>query len=412
MIIALPYGGDSLEINTDDLPANARFAGRFTCKFPPPLDRHQIEHYLLAELRALKELLSKSKILTIVNDGYRRNPSAAILSIIWPFVKDGRFAVATGTHRRPTDDELKTIFGPLLPAISPRLVIHDCYDKSSLVNIGTTSSGTPVVVNQAVMDADIIVAINSVEPHFFAGYTGGRKSVVPGLAGFETIQANHRFAKDENACPLSLDANPLHLDLQEALSLVGKLMLAVHCVTDRTGEIIDLSLGDLNETFRKACSAAGRYYIVPVPRKFDVVIANCEPPLDANLYQLQKAQEHGARMVADGGVLITMGACHEGVGSEYFIKLAEKYPTPESALREGMADDSFGIHKLIKTARHLRRFDVYYVTTLDEAIMARVYLKAFRSLREALHKALAKLDRSAQIAVLDDAGYAVPVVER
>jgi len=116
-------------------------------------------------------------------------------------------------------------------------------------------------------------------------------------------------------------------------------------------------------------------------------------------------------MVADGGVLITVGACPEGIGSEYFMKLAEKYPTPELVLDGGMSDDSFGIHKLIKTARQLKKFKVFYVTTLDEDVVKRVYLQSFNEIKEALNTALEEIGKNAEMAVLDDAGYTVPVIK-
>ena len=268
------------------------------------------------------------------------------------------------------------------------------------------------MINQKVAEADLIFTINSVEPHFFAGFTGGRKSIIPGLAAFETVQSNHRLAKDENSTSLNIETNPLHTDLMEGLELLGdKQFLTVQCVTDRNGVIIDLFSGGLNDTFLKATSCAARHYTVEIPERYDIVIANCEPPLDVNLYQLQKAQEHGGMMVADGGALITVGACKEGVGSEYFMKLAEKYPTPETVLEKGMTDDSFGIHKLIKTARQLKHFQVYYVTTLDEDVVRRVYLKPFSNINMALEKAANEIGRNATLAILDDAGYTVPVLE-
>jgi len=328
-----------------------------------------------------------------------------------------------------------------------------------LVSKGVTSYGTPVLLNNKVDDADLIFTINSVEPHFFAGFTGGRKSIVPGLAAFSTVQTNHRLAKDEKSCALdlknnplhkdlhffagftggrksivpglaafstvqtnhrlakdekscalNLKNNPLHKDLEECLKLINdRPILTIQCVTDREGNIVDL--GNLQESFLKACQCAAKYYTVDVPRKYDIVIANCEPPLDINLYQLQKAQEHGGRMVADGGVLITVGACKEGIGSEYFIRLTEKYPTPDLVLERGLDDASYGIHKLIKTARQLKKFKVFYVTALDEAVVKRVYLRPFNKIKEALNTALEEIGKNAEMAFLDDAGYTVPVIK-
>ena len=412
MDIQLPFDGQTIGFNTDDLCHPVSFAGRYCCKFPPPLESNQIKEKIYKGIETHRHLFASSRILTIVNDGYRRTPTAELLSILWDYLKDGDFIIATGTHRQSTDDELAMIFGDKLSLINKRLYTHDCYDKSSLIHIGRTKSGTDVLINKKAIEADLIFTINSVEPHFFAGFTGGRKSLIPGLAGFDTVQANHRLAKEINSSALNLDSNPLHLDLEEGVELIGdKPIFTIQCVTDREGKIIDLFVGSLNEAFLNACSCAAECYTVKAPRKYDIVIANCEPPLNVNLYQLQKAQEHGGRMVADGGVLITVGACREGIGSEYFMKLAEKYPTPELALGKGIDDDSFGIHKLVKTARQLKKFKVYYVTTLDEDVVKRVYFKSFKDIKIALDEAVSLIGSNAEIAILDDAGYTVPVIK-
>ena len=412
MEIELPYGNHTQCLNTDNFNKALSIGGRFACKFPSPLSHKEIDSRLKKSFKHFADS-TDSKLLTIVNDGYRRTPTAKIFDSIWEYIKRGEFIVATGTHRRPTEMELEEIFGSFYEAVKPRLHIHDCYKSDELVEIGATSRGTQIKLNRKAIDAEYILTINSVEPHFFAGYTGGRKSLIPGLAGFETVMTNHALAKDPNAATLNLDTNPLNLDLEEGISLVkDRPIKTVQCVTDTKGELIDIFVGDLREAFLKACVAAKDYFSIEVPHNFDIVIANCEPPLDSNLYQLQKAQEHGGRMVKKGGVLIVMGACYEGTGSKYFMELAAKYPTPESVLSKGIKDSSFGIHKLVKTARQLQNFRVFYVTTLDDAEVRRVYLKSFKDINKAVEEALKILDNEIEIGILEDAGYSVPVVKR
>jgi nickel-dependent lactate racemase len=412
MIIELPFGDHVQKFDTDKFGPALKIGGRFRCDFPSPPGRNEITAALIGGLKNIVHLFKQRKVLTIVNDGYRRTPTAELLPIIWDYLKDGEFIVATGSHRVSTDAELAEIFGQSYAAVRPRLSIHDCFYDGKLANIGTTSRGTPVSINKKVLEAEVIFTINSVEPHFFAGFTGGRKSLIPGLASFETIMTNHRLAKDINSCTLNLETNPLHLDLEEGVQLLGdKPVLSIQCITDRDGRIIELFAGDMRMAFYQACEAALKYYTVPIPKKYDVVIANCDPPLDANLYQLQKAQEHGGRMVRDGGVLIVMGACKEGVGSKYFMELASKYPTPEAALNEGIADDSFGIHKLVKTARQLRKFKVFYVTTLDDSEVEKVYFKSFKDISEALDAAVKEVDGEVEVGILEDAGYSVPAIK-
>ena len=405
MEISLPYGGRLKRFEAKNL------AGRFRCHFPQISSREKLKSLIGERLSPYFEKFAGKKVLTVVNDAYRRTPNDQLLPFVWEFIKNGKIIIACGSHRAPTPTELNLIFGQWTKLVRPHLIIHDCYDNASMVDLGKTSAGTPVILNKVVADADIILTINSVEPHFFAGYTGGRKSIVPGLAAFETIRANHYHAKDVNAVALNLDTNPLHQDLMDAIGfLADKSIITLQCVTDRDGEIIDLFAGELNEAFESACVSARKYYAVEVPQKFDIVIANCDAPLDLNLYQLQKAQDHGGMMVRDGGILIVTGACPEGTGSDYFIKSAEKYPRPEDVLGAAESDHSFGMHKLVKTARQLQHFRIYYVTALDKAILAKVYFEGFGEIEEALSRAFDELGQQAEIAILEDAGYTVPVV--
>ncbi|MCP4582510.1 MAG: nickel-dependent lactate racemase [candidate division Zixibacteria bacterium] len=408
----MPFGGQFQRCIIDEIDASITISGRYCCKSIPPASEAHIESRIVEGLEKFKRIFDNQKILAVVNDSYRRTPTAYLLSKIWDYVKNGEFIVAAGTHRKPTEDELSAIFGPCFESIKSRLHINDCYDQDSHIAYGHTSRGNPVELHRKINEADLILTINSVEPHFFAGFTGGRKSIIPGLASFGAVQSSHRLAKDIDSRTLNLETNPLHLDLEEGIQLLGdKPIITLQCVTDRDGNLIDLFVGNLREAFLEACLRSADCYTVKVPGKFDIVIANCEPPLDGNLYQLQKAQENGGRMVKSGGVLIVMGACREGTGSEYFMNLAKKYPSPELVLRDGVNDDSFGIHKLVKTARQLRDFRIFYVTTLDCNEVQRVYFESFSDLQSALESALKELGEDVEIAILEDAGYTVPVIE-
>ncbi len=407
MEILLPYGG---RLQSADV---AKLGGRFRCNFPPALSDSEINQRLESSLSDIARKYSSAKTLVIVNDAFRRTPLMSFLPFLRSTFPKAEFAVATGSHRPPDRAGLSRIFGAAFLELEDRIIVHDCFDEAAMVDIGTTSRGTPVLLNRAVVESELILAVNSVEPHFFAGFTGGRKSIIPGLASLATIMANHRLAKDPQAALLRLDDNPLHNDLEEALDLLSHPRIyGIQCITDRNLDIVDLYADELRTAFAQACRQAEKIYTIAVPRKYEIVIACCEPPLDENLYQLQKAQENGGLMTADGGVLIVMGACRGGVGSDYFIRLAEKYPTPESALGKGILDDSFGMHKLIKTARQLKHFRIFYVTELDWTIPAKVYFEPFGDLAAALAAAYEIVGKEAEVAVLEDAGYSVPIPVR
>jgi len=353
------------------------------------------------------------KISVVVNDATRRVPNAEILRILLRYIEPERMEIliATGTHSAPSDAELGGILGEYKGVFNGRIIIHDCYDLENMVSLGRTSRGTPVSVNKRLIRAEALICVNSVEPHFFAGYTGGRKSLVPGLASFETVAANHSHAKSELADSLSLAGNPVHLDLLEAADMAaGMPIFSIQLILSRDRGIVDLYCGDLQDSFEKACLKAKEVYSVEFEREYDIVVAVGEPPLDANLYQLQKGQEHGARAVKEGGVLIVVGACREGAGSPYFIELADDYPNPADALSErAWHDNRFGIHKLIKTARRLQKIKIVYVTKLHDNIIRKLYFEPQSSVNDALREALNYLGDSCEIAVLKDACFLVPV---
>ena len=371
--------------------------------------RDAIEKALLIR----KGQFENKKIAIIVNDITRRVPSEKILGILLGYLpaENIEILVATGTHSGSTRDDLKAILGKWYETFASKIHCHDCDNDSLLRKIGETSNGTPVWINRNFLEAEAVICINSVEPHFFAGFTGGRKSIVPGLAGRETVVANHCLAKSEEAKSLNLKDNPVHLDLKEAVDMAVTMpVFSIQLILSRNGEIIDLFCGELSESFEKACKTARDIYSIPISETYDILFAIGEHPLDINLYQLQKAQEHGAEAVSEGGILIVVGACDEGVGSPYFMNLADEYPTPESALSEiALNDNRFGIHKLVKTARRLKKIKIWYVTKLDDKVVRKVYFVPICSPRDALDKALEYFGDAAKIAILRDACFLVPV---
>ena len=409
MKLQIPYDGKMVNIN---FPDNTDI---LEAKKPAVINDNLVRTKIAACIKEYQKLFGDDKILVVVNDATRRLPTSKILKILWDYISTDaiEIIIATGTHRGPNNDDLDIILGELKSVFADKIFVHDCYNKDCLVKIGDTSRGTIVTVNRRLQEAKNIICINSVEPHFFAGYTGGRKSLIPGLAGFSTIVQNHSNAKSEYSKSLSLEKNPVHLDLGEAVGFVkDKNILSIQLVTARDGGIVDLYCGSLHETFDLARQKARDIYAVAIEKKYDLVFAIGEPPLDINLYQMQKAQEHGAEAVKEGGILIVVGTCNEGAGSPYFIKLAEEYPRPDLALADkAMSDNRFGIHKLIKTARRLliQRIKVWYVTKVDDNTIRKVYYEPKESIDAALTEALNILGENVRVAILKDACFSVPV---
>jgi nickel-dependent lactate racemase len=397
MQLQIPYGGAWVDVE---------FPERTEILEPKPysvLNDDVIRHRLTEAFKKYEKQFDDKIITIIVNDATRRIPTSRILEVLLELIPLSRleFLIATGTHRSPTEKDLDVIFGPLKNRLAGKIFAHDCRHENSLVDLGYTSSGTPVIISKRLADAKCLICVNSVEPHFFAGFSGGRKSLIPGLAGFTTTVLNHSNAN-----------NPVHLDLEEAIGFIkDKPTLSVQLVTSRQNDIVGIFCGGLQESFAEAVQCARDVYTVDIQTKYDLLFAIGESPLDINLYQLQKAQEHGAEAVSDGGILVVVGACNDGIGSDFFVKLADDYPTPESALSpKAMADNRFGIHKLVKTARRLQKMKIWYVTKLDDKVIRKVYYEPKKSLQAALTDALHILGQRARVGILKDACFFVPVL--
>jgi nickel-dependent lactate racemase len=409
MKLQIPYDGKLVEV---DFPDDTVI---IESKKPEIIYDALVRERILKSFQEYKKLIGDDTVTIIVNDATRRLPTSKILKILWEYLptKSIEILIATGTHHAPSVGDLDIILGDLRGVFVDKIYSHDCYNYGCLVKLGETSRGTPVTINQKLYEAKNVICINSVEPHFFAGYTGGRKSLIPGLAGFGTIVQNHSNAKSEFAKSLSLDKNPVHLDLEEAVGFIkAKNIFSIQLVTSRSGEIVDIFPGDLQKTFKDACAKAHEVYAVDIERNYDIVFAVGEPPLDISLYQMQKAQEHGAEAVAEGGILAVVGACNEGAGSPYFVKLAEEYPNAEMAMSDkAMSDNRFGIHKLVKSARRLlnQHIKLWYVTKVDDNTVRKVYYEPKRTLNAALTEALDISVRNARVAILKDACFTVPV---
>ncbi|MBN1632442.1 MAG: DUF2088 domain-containing protein, partial [Thermoleophilia bacterium] len=245
-----------------------------------------------------------SPLLVVVNDGTRPTPSADVLRVLrsdletWLAVLGNElaFVIATGTHRAALPSEIDHIFGADLAfAHTGRIFSHDAKDGEQLAYVGRTARGTEVRVNRLLAEAKSVLLINSVEPHYFAGYTGGRKSLFPGLAGYETVWANHKLSMEPGSELLVLAGNPVHEDLEEmlAVGIAGKDIYSVQLVLDKDHRVGFAAAGSLEDTFRRAIEVADKQFVLEIDRRYEVVVAVAPHPMDCNLYQTNKAIQSG-----------------------------------------------------------------------------------------------------------------------
>jgi len=309
-------------------------------------------------------------LLVIVNDGTRPTPTRQILDVTADDLDaaGAQFIIATGAHRAPTEEEYRFIFGEHYERFAGRIHVHDARDESQMVYLGTSNQGTEMYINRLGYEAERIIAVGSVEPHYFAGYTGGRKSILPGIASYKTIEQNHSHALSLEAQALKLEGNPVHLDMIDALkTLKGKKIFAIMTVMDKHHNVCSITAGDIITSFDDAVSAAKAVFTTRIPRKADIVITCSAYPMDVDLYQAQKALDNGKLALNPGGILILVSACREGVGDTAYIDLLSSCSTPEQVLEKIKAEYRLGYHKAAKMAEIATWASMWGKTELDDA---------------------------------------------
>ena len=326
--IKLPYGKGFL---TAEIPDERLLSVLEPEGFPeaPEDQRELIRRALESPIESprLSELAGgKKNIVIIASDHTRPVPSKLIMPLLLEEIRKGSpdaevtILVATGAHRSPAEDELIEKFGEDIYA-NERIIVHDCDDKANLVYLGKLPSGGELWINRLAAEAELLAAEGFIEPHFFAGFSGGRKSVLPGVAGYESIMENHcaSFIADKNATAGRLKGNPVHMDMVYAADRAG-LRFILNVMIDGGLNIIDAVAGDPGLAHAEGCerlraSASAERVTAPV-----VITSNGGYPLDQNLYQLVKCMDTAAKCCEEGGVIICAGECRDGVGGEAFYE--------------------------------------------------------------------------------------------
>lgn len=390
MQITIPYSRDFVVV---DIPE--RNFGEIV--YPNEVDKHDqlevLENALdnPVDSKPFDEFLSDAKdVLFLVNDATRPTPTAKVLSLIYDKIKDQNisFLVATGAHRAPTEEEYLEIFGDIYHEFKDRIFAHDA-KHDEMVSLGTSQNGTVMEVNKRAMNAHKIIIIGSVEPHYFAGYTGGRKSFLPGVAAYKTIEMNHKLALKSDAKALALKGNPVHEDMEDAINLVKhKEIFAIMTVLDRNEDIYAATAGDITGSFDAAIDKAHEVFVVEVKEKYDIVVAVAPYPMDIDLYQSQKALDNAKLALDHGGILILVSKCRMGTGSETFINLMAGSKNHEDALHQIDQGYKLGYHKAAKMAEMARWSKMWAVTSLSPDIIRSVFIKPFSSIKEAINAAI------------------------
>jgi len=361
------------------------------------------------------------KLLIIINDATRPTPTEVMLTGLIPVIEKAglrnamTLIVATGVHRAPTDEEYRQLLGCHHDALRNCCLYHDAKKDEDMVSIGQTRNGTPMFLNKALFDADRIIATGSVEPHYFAGFTGGRKAFFPGIASYKSVEANHKLALSPKAKSLALEGNPVHEDMVDALPLIKAPVFSLMAILDKDQKLAAVTAGDLVTSFDKAVEIAKQIFCVSVPSKADIVVSVAKFPMDIDLYQSQKAIDNGGVAVKEGGYLLLVSSCRDGIGNEAYANLLAQAESPADAIEKIRAGYKLGYHKAAKMAEVSAKATVVAVTELGEERLKSMFIGKAASPQEALDAAMTALKAkgitSPKILVLPDGCVTVPNVQ-
>jgi len=387
---------------------------------PKPI--HDVERETAEGCRAAREACrSARRVLILVNDYTRPTPNAPILATLEPALedKDVRVLICAGTHRAPTGEEMERVLGrDFLAWHRGSVRAHDAQDRARMFFAGKTRFGNEVRFNRDLLWPDLIIAVNSVEPHYFAGYTGGRKSFLPGVAAYETICHNHEMVTHDRSRPFGLEGNPVHEDMEEAAKMLLRPVFSIQLVLGHDHRPCSVRFGGLEKSFAQAAQDCRVVYALPIEEKADIILSVLLPPYHVNFYQSQRAVEFCRAALARPAVHITVSACPDGVGNDGFIEVFRRCARPEDVLampsrplsaNAGSAP-RLGWHKSARLARILEHAELYTVVGVEDEVVRAAFMRPFRSIQAALDAALERIGPAARVYVIPDAGAVVPVL--
>lgn len=417
MEFRVPYGKEHLTFSLPDDVHPEWIAPAQAAPAPDPI--REVTDALDASLGGarLEDFAGAHSVVIAVNDKTRPVPHKHLLPPLLArleslgFPREAiTFVVAVGTHAPMPPGE----FASVIPAdILERYTVisHDCDDKANLVYRGETQRGTPVWINRRFARADLRIVVGNVEPHQFEGFSGGFKTAAIGLAGKDTISHNHAMMTGPNAIPLHFDDNPARQDIEDIGRLAG-VHFALNAVVNQDKQIVKALAGDPAQVIRQGIPLARQIYQAQIPALFDLIIASPGGhPKDINLYQAQKALAHASLAMRDGGTVILVAACPEGIGSATFERWMEGVSSYQDVFdkieREGFR---VGPHKAYMIARDASRVHALVFSQMSPDLVSRSLLHPVADLEQAIATTLRNLPPNAHIGVMPAANATVPVI--
>jgi nickel-dependent lactate racemase len=378
--------------------------------------------------RALKEPINSKRLIEIVkpehkvaivvDDATRPAPSHLMVPPLLgelnsAGVKGENITIifGCGTHRAVTQEEAVQLLGE---AVLKRVkaISHDCRAKD-LVYVGTTRTyGTKVYLNRVFAEADVKILTGDIGFHYYAGYGGGRKSVLPGVAGEETIKHNHAMLLHPDSKTGVLNGNPIHEDMVEAARL-AKVDFILNVVCNSKGDVVRAFAGDLEQAFLEGVKLVDEMYRVPVNRKADIVVVSPGGhPADVNLFQAYKGIDGALEIVKRGGVIVLVAECPEGHGNQVFYDWMVRFGDLKAVEREVKRNFVLGGHKAYYLLKALQKVQIILVSTMPDYYATNIFkLKTARGVNDALNEAFRTVGKNAKVWVMPYGNFTLPEVK-
>ena len=392
--LELKYGSKRISLKLEEGRVLSVLSGK---KLKPLVDPEEkikrVLRYPISSKSIYETFKPGEKVAIIVSDRTRNVAASVFLPVIINELNsigiqdnDIFIVFACGTHRLHTKNEHMKIVGEEI-ARRIKLMDHDCNDKNDLVMLGTTSRGTKVEVNKKVNAADRIILTGAITYHYFAGYGGGRKAVLPGISSFDTIQANHKLClTSEKASTGVLAGNPVHEDMVEAAKMLDPDLI-FNVLMDDSGRISAVFAGDLVAAHEAGCELLDSNYKIGVDKKAGSVIASAGGGTkDLNFVQSHKAMENASYVLEEGGTMVLLGESSEGFPSGDYIKYVDLGST--KAIEEEL-HRNFTIpgHTILSAFKKAERFKIIWVSKLNRDVIRKMGIIPADNLAEAMNLA-------------------------
>jgi nickel-dependent lactate racemase len=360
----------------------------------------------------------ENSVAIVVDDATRKAPSEAMLlpvlsELSLGGVKDENITVifGCGTHRAVKPEEAKELLGE--EALQRVKTISHCCTSKDAVHIGNTKThNTKVLVNKVFAEADVKILLGDVGFHYYAGYGGGRKSILPAVCGEETIKQNHALLLNSNARTGILENNPVHIDMTEAARL-AKVDFIVNVVENKKGEIVKAFAGDLEAAFLEAVKLVDELYRVPIDRRADIAVVSAGGhPADLNLYQAYKGLDNALDIVKRNGVIILVAECPEGIGNQVFYDWMTRLSDLKNVEREIKRNFVMGGHKAYYLLKALQNHQIILVSSLPDFYATSVFkLKTARAVNDALNEAMKITGSASRVWAMPQGNYTLPMYQ-